>query len=67
VIAILLSPGIVPLTHSAHEDDELKALAAQGKLRLGEGIIDDSFWELPAPRVPPELLRSALETERDED
>lgn len=58
---------IVPLTHSAHQDDELKALAAQGKLRLGEGVIDESFWELPAPRVAPELLRSALEEERDED
>ena len=58
---------IVPLTHSAHQDDELKALAAQGKLRLGEGLVDGSFWELPAPRVAPELLRSAVETERDED
>ncbi len=58
---------IVPLTHSADQDDELRVLAAQGKLRLGEGVIDDSFWELPAPRVAPELLRSALEKERDED
>ena len=58
---------IVPLTHSTHQDDELKALAAQGKLRLGQGVIDESFWELPAPRVAPELLRSALEKERDED
>jgi len=58
---------IVPLSRSAHQDDELKALAAQGKLRLGEGVIDDSFWELPAPRVAPQLLRTALEKERDED
>ncbi len=58
---------IVPLNRSADQDDELKALAAQGKLRLGEGVIDDSFWELPAPRVAHALLRSAVEKERDED
>ena len=58
---------IVPLNRSTDQDDELTALAAQGKLRLGEGVIDDSFWKLPAPRVAPELLRTALEKERDED
>lgn len=58
---------IVPLNRSADEDDELTALAAQGKLRLGEGVIDASFWELPAPRVTPEFMRTALEKERDED
>lgn len=44
---------IVPLTHAANQDDELLTLAAQGKLRLGEGTIDESFWQLPAPRVSP--------------
>ncbi|MGH9425968.1 MAG: type II toxin-antitoxin system Phd/YefM family antitoxin [Terriglobia bacterium] len=58
---------IVPLSSSGRQDDELKVLAAQGKLRLGEGVIDDSFWELPAPRVAPELLRAALNKERDDD
>jgi prevent-host-death family protein len=58
---------IVPLNRSSDHDDELMTLAAQGKLRLGEGVIDDSFWDLPAPRVAPELLRAALEKERDED
>ena len=58
---------IVPLARSAHQDDELKALAAQGKLRHGEGAIDDSFWDLSAPTVAPALLRTALEKERDED
>jgi hypothetical protein len=42
-------------------------LAAQGKLRLGEGDIDESFWALPAPRVAPELLLTTIEKERDED
>ena len=57
---------IVPLNRSADQDDELTALAGQGKLRLGEGVIDDSFWKLPAPRVSAEVLRTALEKERDE-
>lgn len=57
---------IVPLNRSADQDDELTALAAQGKLRLGDGLIDDSFWKLPAPKVAPEVLRGALEKERDE-
>ncbi|HWC76415.1 MAG TPA: type II toxin-antitoxin system prevent-host-death family antitoxin [Blastocatellia bacterium] len=58
---------IVPLSRSADQDDELVTLAAQGKLRLGEGTLDDSFWELPAPRISPSVLRQALELERDEE
>lgn len=58
---------IVPLTHALDQDDELLVLAARGKIRLGEGVIDDSFWELPAPRVAPEILRKAIEQERNED
>ena len=57
---------IVPLAQ-ASGDEDLLALAAQGKLRLGEGTIDDSFWELPAPRIAPAILRNALEQERDDD
>ena len=57
---------IVPLAQNSGDDD-LLVLAAQGKLRLGEGTMDDSFWELPAPRIPPAVLRSALEQERDDD
>ena len=55
---------IVPLAHSAGHDAELLALAAQGKVRLGEGAIEDLFWRLPAPRVSPELLRRAVDRER---
>jgi prevent-host-death family protein len=58
---------IVPLTHSSREDHELAALAATGKLKLGDGELDDSFWDLPAPRIAPQALRRALELERDED
>jgi prevent-host-death family protein len=58
---------IVPLQHSPDQDSELLALAAQGKLRLGEGVLDESFWELPAPRVSAEALRRAIDQERDKD
>ena len=58
---------IVPLARSQDDDDELLALAAQGKLRLGEGSLEESFWEMPAPRVPAAALRRAIDQERDED
>lgn len=58
---------IVPLVRSSDEDAELLALAAQGKLRFGEGTLDESFWEMPAPRVAAEDLRRAIELERDGD
>lgn len=58
---------IVPLARSSNEDEELLDLAAQGKLRLGEGRLDESFWKLPAPRVSATLLRRTIEQERDED
>jgi prevent-host-death family protein len=56
-----------PLARSMDEDEELLAIASQGKLRLGDGVLDDSFWEMPAPRVPAAALRRAVEQERDED
>lgn len=56
---------ILPVTRS-DDDEELQLLAAQGKLRLGEPL-DDAFWELPAPRVRREVLKRALEQERDGD
>lgn len=58
---------IVPLARSGDDDQELLALAAQGKLRLGEGRLEESFWQLPAPRVSAAILRRAVEQERDED
>jgi prevent-host-death family protein len=57
---------IVPLNRVADGDSELLALAAQGKIRLGEGEFDESFWDLPAPRVPIEVLRRVIDEERDE-
>ena len=58
---------IVPLVRSRDEDEDLLALAAQGKLRLGEGLLEESFWEMPSPRVPATALRRAVEQERDEN
>lgn len=57
---------IVPIAQGADEDDELRTLAAQGKVRLAEAVMDESFWDLPAPRVSADALRRALTSERDE-
>ncbi|MBI1874224.1 MAG: type II toxin-antitoxin system prevent-host-death family antitoxin [Acidobacteria bacterium] len=57
---------IVPIGAYASEDEELLALAAVGKVRLGEGQLDESFWDLPAPRVSSRALRRALDQERRE-
>ena len=58
---------IIPLARSGDEEEELTSLAAQGKVRLGNGVLEESFWEMPAPRVPAAALRRAVEQERNED
>ncbi|HWO00561.1 MAG TPA: type II toxin-antitoxin system prevent-host-death family antitoxin [Blastocatellia bacterium] len=58
---------IVPLTHGSHLDDELLALAAKGKVHLGAGAIEDSFWSTPAPRISPTIMRRVVKEERDEN
>jgi prevent-host-death family protein len=57
---------IVPIMRGADEDHELHTLAARGKIRLAEKPLDDSFWDLPAPRVSSRALRQAVEREREE-
>jgi len=57
---------IVPITQSTG-DDELQMLAAEGKLRLADNEMDESFWNLPAPRVPIPAVRRVLRAEREED
>jgi prevent-host-death family protein len=57
---------ILPILRHADDDEELHALAARGTLRLGEGVVDNSFWKLPAPRVPAHVLKRVLQHERDE-
>jgi prevent-host-death family protein len=51
--------------NSEHED-ELFNLAKQGLAVLGKGQIDDSFWDLPAPKVSAKALRDAMTWERDD-
>jgi hypothetical protein len=60
-------PLRLKVSKSSEEDEELASLAAKGKLKLGEGVIDDSFWDLPAPRISPATLRRALQIESDEN
>lgn len=48
------------------QDEELAALVARGKLRIGQGSIGDDFWDLPAPNVAINILRQAIEEERDD-
>jgi antitoxin (DNA-binding transcriptional repressor) of toxin-antitoxin stability system len=42
---------LVPLSGTEAPDDELQRLAAQGKIRLGKGPIDDEYRKLKLPRV----------------
>ncbi len=42
-------------------------VTAQSKVRVDPVAIDDSFWDLPAPSVPFEVLMKAVEQERSED
>lgn len=58
---------IIPLSIGGDEDDEMLALAAEGKVRLAEredGLTED-FWSLPAPKVSVDTARLIRE-ERDE-
>jgi prevent-host-death family protein len=48
------------------QDDELLKLANQGLVLLGNGQIDDHFWQLPAPRVSESALRDAMTAERED-
>ncbi len=48
------------------QDDELLALASQGMILLGEGEIEDHFWQLPAPQISAEALHDAMVAERED-
>jgi prevent-host-death family protein len=48
-------------------DDELLVLASQGLVRLGNGHIDDQFWQMPAPRISQQTLNAAVLAERLDD
>ena len=62
---------LVPMNATASTDDELARLAAQGKIRLGEGAVDDGYWKLKLPRVKPgrgarrDVLQWLIDEERN--
>jgi prevent-host-death family protein len=56
---------IVPIKVDS-PDEEMMSLAAQGKIRLGSGAVEEDFWKMPAPQIPDEVLRRVLEEERDD-
>lgn len=57
---------IGPLGHSRDEDEELLMLALQVKPRLGQSVLEEYFWQMPAPHVPAVDLRRVVDQERDE-
>jgi prevent-host-death family protein len=56
---------IVPIDAAGDEEEEERRLVAAGLLRLGAGPIEDSFWEMPAPRVSGKKVQKALEEDRN--
>ena len=42
---------LAPMNGSGTATDELLKLAAEGKIRLGEGAFDYEYWKLKLPRV----------------
>lgn len=58
---------IIPIRDANEAGMEELTLAAEGKLRLGEGSLPESFWSLPAPRVSRKRVLAAVRAERDED
>ena len=57
---------IIPLDRAGEVEAEALALAAEGKLRLPEASLPESFWSMPAPRVTLKRAAAAVQAERDE-
>lgn len=49
------------------QDEELLELASQGLIVLGNGSIEENFWQMPAPPVAEEVLHGAIAQEREDD
>ncbi|MGQ0568952.1 MAG: type II toxin-antitoxin system Phd/YefM family antitoxin [Armatimonadota bacterium] len=58
---------IVPLFPASYSDANDLELAASGQLRLPEGPLPESFWSMPAPRVPLKQVVTAVSAGRDGD
>ncbi|MBI4468234.1 MAG: type II toxin-antitoxin system prevent-host-death family antitoxin [Acidobacteria bacterium] len=57
---------IVPMSAVGDDDAQLAALAAVGLVCLGDGPLDEAFWQLLAPRVRAAALRRAISEERND-
>ncbi len=58
---------LVPPSKTRGFSDDLLELAAQGLLRLPTEPLDwKAFFSMPAPKIPLEKLRAAIEAEREE-
>lgn len=49
---------LTPLNGKGSSNDELLQLASEGKIRLGEGVVDEDYWKLKLPRVKSARLKS---------
>ena len=59
---------IIPLANAGEFEEDLLELAAQGLVRLPEKKLDwKAFFALPAPKIPLDRLKAAIEAERAED
>jgi antitoxin (DNA-binding transcriptional repressor) of toxin-antitoxin stability system len=59
---------IVPLHKTGDFGQDIEELAAQGLVRLPAKRLDwKAFFALPAPDIPMDNVRSAIEAEREED
>jgi prevent-host-death family protein len=57
---------IIPLSMTDDLDAHERALVASGQLRPGKGRLPESFWSMPAPRIPLKRLVAAV-ADREED
>lgn len=47
------------------EQERLREMEREGKIKLGLGGVPDGFWEMPAPEDPEDSVRQALIEDRD--
>ena len=58
---------IVPLRADDYGTERLR-LAAEGRIRLGSGEpLDDSFWDMPAPKISMDDVQHIINEDRRED
>ena len=56
---------ITPISPDTEPDENLLALHAQGKIKLGHGEITAEFWQLPKPRIKGKTLKEIMDEERE--